>query len=41
MILPVLERIRGRAKGCGGRTEGFLELGVEDTGEALSWAVVA
>lgn len=37
MILPVLERIRGRVKGCGEGAEGLLELGVE-TGEAPSWA---
>lgn len=38
MILPSLERIRGRVKGFGGGAEGLLDLGVEETGEAPSWA---
>lgn len=32
MILPVLERIRGRVKGCDFSTEVLLELGVEKRG---------
>lgn len=40
MILPVLERIRGRVKLFERRMDWLLVLGVEDAGEASSWAAV-
>lgn len=36
MILPVLERIKGRVKGCGGCAEVFVDLGDGDVVEAAS-----